>query len=78
VILWCRLAIVGHMLERTGSTVESIGLALGFPSHTALRNQVKRYTGRTATAIRQEGGLAAVLAAWRRKLASRGVRLPIP
>jgi len=78
-ITWCRLAMVGHMLERTGSTVESIGLTLGFPSHTALRNLIKRYTGRRATDIRREGGLALVLSALSRRVEALGSReLPIP
>jgi AraC-like DNA-binding protein len=78
VIMWCRLAMVGHQLERTGSTVEAIGLKLGFASHTALRNLIKRHTGRIATEIRKEGGLSGVLAALQRRLESRKLaRLPI-
>ncbi len=77
-IVWCRLAMVAHMLERTGATVESIALTLGFPSHTSLRNQIKRKTGRTATAIRREGGLGVVVEAMRRDVArARGSELPI-
>ena len=69
VILWCRLAMVGRMLEHTGATVESIALTLGFPSHTSLRNFMKKYTGATATELRKSGGLAAVLAALERRIA---------
>lgn len=67
-IVWCRLASVGHMLEHSGATIESIALTLGYPSHTSLRNMIKRHTGRTATEIRHEGGLAAVLKALRKRL----------
>jgi AraC-like DNA-binding protein len=67
-IMWCRLAMVGYFLERTGSTVESIGITLGFPSHTALRNVIKRYTRLTATEVRDAGGLAAVLDAMQERL----------
>src|SRR5262245_31485460 len=70
VVLWCRLAVVAHFLERTGATVESIAMTLGFPSHTALRNLIKRYTGHRATEIRANGGLTIVLAAFRNRLAS--------
>lgn len=70
VITWTRLAMVGYMLGRTGRTVESISLSMGFPSHTALRNQLKRYTGRTATEIREAGGLPVVIQAL-------GAKLPI-
>lgn len=77
-MVWCRLAMVAHMLERTGATVESIALTLNFPSHTSLRNQIKRKTGRTATAIRREGGLGVVVEAMRRQIArARGSELPI-
>lgn len=77
-MVWCRLAMVAHMLERTGATVESIALTLNFPSHTSLRNQIKRKTGRTATAIRREGGLDVVVEAMRRQIArARGSELPI-
>ena len=69
VILWCRLAMVGRMLEHTGATVESIALTLGFASHTSLRNFMKKYTGSTATELRKSGGLAAVLAALERRIA---------
>ena len=64
-IVWCRLAMVARMLDRTGLTVEAIGLTLNFPSHTALRNQIKRYTGRTATELRRAGALRVVLEAMR-------------
>ncbi|MGH7636079.1 MAG: helix-turn-helix domain-containing protein [Gemmatimonadaceae bacterium] len=67
-IAWCRLCVVGHLLERTGATVETIALNLEYPSHTALRNRMKRYTGMKATEVRQAGGLAAVVAAFARRL----------
>jgi len=70
-ILWCRLAMVGYLLERTGCTVESIAMTLGFPSHTALRNMIKRYTGRIATDIRREGGLGAVLTAFGARMSAK-------
>ena len=67
---WCRLAVVGYLLERTGATVESIALSLEYPSHTALRNLVKRYTRLRATDIRQHGGLSIVVEAFARRVAS--------
>ena len=67
-IAWCRLCVVGHLLERTGATVEAIALNLEYPSHTALRNRLKRNTGMTATEVRQSGGLGAVVQAFARKL----------
>ena len=73
-IAWCRLCVVGHLLERTGATVEAIAMHLEYPSHTALRNRLKRYTGMKATEVRQAGGLSAVVQAFARKVAEhRGV-----
>jgi AraC-like DNA-binding protein len=68
-IAWCRLCVVGHLLERTGATVEAIALNLEYPSHTALRNRLKRFTGMKATEVRQAGGLTAVVQAFARKIA---------
>jgi len=67
-VAWCRLCVVGHLLERTGATVEAIALKLEYPSHTSLRNRVKRSTGMKATEVRESGGLAAVVEAFARRL----------
>ena len=78
VVVWCRLAMVGHLLERTGSTVERIGINLGFPSHTALRNLIKRHVGLRALEIRRQGGLEAVIQAFSRRISTRSAaKLPI-
>ena len=39
---WCRLLVVGYLLQFTSRTVEDLSLALEFPSPSALRNFVKR------------------------------------
>ena len=75
-ITWCRLAVVSHFLERTGATVESLALKFGFPSHTALRNLIKRYTGMRATEIRSHGGLALTLAAMRARVGPHAGQFP--
>jgi len=67
-LAWTRIALAGYLLETTGCTVESLSLELGFPSPTALRNAVKRYTGRRATDVRDAGGLAVVIACMRARL----------
>jgi AraC-like DNA-binding protein len=77
VLVWFRLAMVGYALERTGATVESIALTLGFTSHTALRNCIKRYTGLRAMDIRRGGGLGVVLDALHRRIAKLRRELPI-
>jgi AraC-like DNA-binding protein len=62
-LTWARLALVAHLLETTGCTIETIANELAFPSDTALRNTMKRYTGRRAGDIRCAGGMACVIAA---------------
>jgi AraC-like DNA-binding protein len=71
-LLWARLCLAGYLLETTGHTVESMSLDLGYPSPTALRNTMKRYTGLRPTAVRSGGGLALVIA----RLGARLQRLP--
>ncbi|HKW09906.1 MAG TPA: helix-turn-helix transcriptional regulator [Gemmatimonadaceae bacterium] len=60
-LTWVRIALVAHLLESTGYTVEDIALQLGYPSPTALRNTIKRHVGVRATEIRSGGGLELVL-----------------
>ena len=64
-LCWCRLAVAGELLASTRRTIESIALQLDFPSDTALRNMMKRYTGLKASEVRQRGGARCVVAAFR-------------
>lgn len=66
-ITWVRLALVAYLLARTSVTVESIALELNFPSDTALRNAIKRYTGFRALELRANGGLECVVRALQRR-----------
>ncbi|MDQ6832864.1 MAG: helix-turn-helix domain-containing protein, partial [Chloroflexota bacterium] len=61
-IAWCRLAIIAEALSRSTKTVEALAMDMDFPSDTALRNMIKRYTGQTATELRAGGGLPRILA----------------
>lgn len=76
-IAWTRLAMVGYQLEKSGMTIEAIAHQLEFPSHTSLRNLIKRYTGCTASQIREGAGLGAVIAALQARLRSDDRELPI-
>jgi AraC-like DNA-binding protein len=67
-LAWCRLALVAYHLENTGCTIETIAIELGYPSDTALRNAMKRYTGLRAGEIRERGGVLRVVDAFRRRL----------
>jgi AraC-like DNA-binding protein len=58
---WCRLFLVGRLLEDSARSVEQISELLDFPSSSALRNMMKRYTGKTPQEIREVGGLEGVL-----------------
>jgi AraC-like DNA-binding protein len=60
---WCRLAVAAELLQTTPRTIESIALGLDFPSDTSLRNMMKRYTGLTASEVRDTGGVRVVVAA---------------
>lgn len=58
---WCRVLHAARLLEDPGRPIEEIALHLDFPSGTALRNMLRRYTGLRPTVIRERGGLAHVL-----------------
>lgn len=65
---WCRLMMAAHLLATAGQTVERVALELEYPSATALRNAMKRYTGLRAGQVARDGGLAAVAAAFGRRV----------
>jgi AraC-like DNA-binding protein len=69
-VIWCRLLFVAALLELTSRTLESIANELEYGSATALRNQMKRYTGLTATSVR-DNGLEAVAALFRGRIAQQ-------
>ncbi|MEO8336351.1 MAG: AraC family transcriptional regulator [bacterium] len=60
-LAWCRLSVVAELLCTTPRTIESIAFQLDFPSDTALRNMMKRYTGLCASDVRARGGVRCVL-----------------
>jgi AraC-like DNA-binding protein len=70
---WCQLLLVGYYLGASHITVQSITQQLDFPSATALRNLLKRYTGLRPRDVRAAGGLKPVLAAFTRTLRNRPV-----
>lgn len=59
-LVWCRLFLVVSLLEVTPRTLDSIAIEMDFSSATALRNQLRRYIGMTATQLREVGLSAAV------------------
>jgi len=69
-LVWCRLLLVAAMLELTSRTLDSIAIELDYASATSLRNQLKNYTGMTATQIRATG-LSAVINVFKGRVAQR-------
>ena len=64
VVAWCLILLAAGMLAARGVTVERIALQLNFPSATALRNMLKRYTGRRPAELRTSEALAELCAAF--------------
>jgi AraC-like DNA-binding protein len=62
-LAWCRLCVAAELLRTTPRTIESIAFQLDFPSDTALRNMMKRYTGLRASDVRTRGGMRCVMSA---------------
>lgn len=58
---WSRLIQAGGCLQGGQASVESVGLALGFGSGTALRNMLRRYTGMSCGEIRTHDGLSRII-----------------
>ncbi|HEU4989248.1 MAG TPA: helix-turn-helix domain-containing protein [Gemmatimonadaceae bacterium] len=73
-IAWCRLMLATHLLAMTGETVEWVALELEYPSATALRNTMKRYTGLRAGEVIETGGLARVADEFARRLQGPAAR----
>ena len=61
VLSWARLLLAAYFLGNPHRTVEAIAMQLDYPSATALRNMLKRYTGLRPQDVRAQGGLAPVL-----------------
>ena len=57
VIGWCRLFLAAVLLEDPIRSAEQVALMLDFPSGTALRNMLARYTALRPRELRENGGL---------------------
>jgi len=62
VIAWCLLLLTAGLLAAPGVTVERIAVQLNFPSATALRNMLKRYTGLRPAELRGATALESLCA----------------
>ena len=65
-LTWCRFFVLGYLLDNGEgeATIEDLALTLDFASPSALRTQLKRYTGRRALELRAAGALDAIAAAF--------------
>ncbi len=67
---WIRLSLAVGALEGTATSAERIALDLGFPSGTAFRNMLRRYSGRTSGDLRAAGSFDYMLETFREQLAA--------
>jgi AraC-like DNA-binding protein len=58
---WCRVIAAARLLDEPIYTLEQVALRLDFPSGTALRNMLRRYTGLRPREIRENGGVRCVM-----------------
>lgn len=68
VVAWTRLVIAGVLLEDGGRPLEEIALELEFPSASALRSMLSRYTRLRPSEVRENGGGRCVLSAFKNVL----------
>ena len=77
---WCRIIAAARLLDEPIYTLEQAALRLEFPSGTALRNMMLRYTGLRPREVRENGGVRCVLHLFKRELGAartgRGIRPP--
>lgn len=62
IIGWCRLFLASDLLDDPRRSVASVALELDFPSTSALRGMLRRYTGLRPQDLRARGGLRVALA----------------
>jgi AraC-like DNA-binding protein len=69
---WARLILTSHRLEDPGRTTEHGAIEMGFPSGSAFRNMLKRYTGLSPAEVRERGGSMCLVEMLTAQLAERG------
>jgi AraC-like DNA-binding protein len=75
---WCRVIAAVRLLDEPIYTLEQVALRLDFPSGTALRNMLRRYTGLRPREIRENGGVRCVMHLLRREIGSSRARAAVP
>jgi len=76
---WARLILAAQRLEDPGRTTERSAMETGFPSGSAFRNMLKRYTGLSPSEVRERGGSLCIIDLFTARLAAgRARRLAHP
>lgn len=57
IVGWSRLLMVAFYLDEPGRSLQALAEMLAFPSESALRKQLQRYTHSSASQLRQRGAL---------------------
>jgi AraC-like DNA-binding protein len=71
---WARLILASQRLEDPGRTTERAAIETGFPSGSAFRNMLKRYTRLSPSEVRERGGSLCVIDLFTARLAGARVR----
>jgi AraC-like DNA-binding protein len=61
VIAWSELLVASYLMDRTEKSVNAIARELAFPSKSAFRGALQRYTGLTPQGVRDCGGSSFLL-----------------
>ena len=73
---WSRLLLFAHMARTRGGPVDDLALLLGFPSGTALRNMLKRYTALRTSDVHGLSGFDRLVTAFENALAASAALSP--
>jgi AraC-like DNA-binding protein len=67
-LLWGRLVLASHLLERSAETVEGTAFRLGYSSGGALGKALKRHVGYSPTELLNRGGVELAIKVFREKI----------
>lgn len=74
---WCRLFVAAHLLESPAVSVAGVALRRGFPSPSAFRGMLRRYSGLSPQELRGRGGLPHLLQVFQQLAARQVVARPL-
>lgn len=77
IIGWARLLCAAYYIEEPGRSIDSIANLLEYSSPSAFRNQLRRYTGLTASSVRAGGAIHTVARALERDVRKVDAAAPV-